>query len=297
MVNRLFVLISLVILLCSCSVRTSPNTSVIYKVPSLRTEVGQPPTKSTSYSAEPLSKEVQSLFELLYAVDALLAQEVGKLPEFQNKLTASEVRALRRFVNLAANSTPLKRVNLAKLLQEGRPEVRKYCSPLQAIFWILEKDENREENPLIWPLDRILNEAWMGTGFELGAPNRWKNFEEVTSRLNSPVLVDYYGRMNFTYQSMPYDDHPSPRYIFGHRVGTHVYHAAFYIYCLEKAGYSAKPIVVKKSLGSKTYCIVEFEDKDGQNYIICNTTRPPGYTGGSGIHEKASYLKYQLRLH
>ncbi|MGQ9722795.1 MAG: hypothetical protein ACUVXA_15915 [Candidatus Jordarchaeum sp.] len=53
---------------------------------------------------------------------------------------------------------------MTELYQEGYPEIRKYCSPLQAIFWLAENgvlDASLLDN---FSLEKLLKKAWMAYG-------------------------------------------------------------------------------------------------------------------------------------
>jgi len=50
----------------------------------------------------------------------------------------------------------------SKMHQIGKPEVRKYCSPLEALFWIVEDEKLEDLHSLIhnYSLHELLHEAW-----------------------------------------------------------------------------------------------------------------------------------------
>jgi hypothetical protein len=100
---------------------------------------------------------------------------------------------------------------------------------------------------------------------------RWNDFKEVTSRLNTPELVDYYTHHVFSYNSAGGDhEYDWPSYIFSTKSGNCLQCSSFIQYCLNKAGYKAH-----------IYCVptphkfVGFKDKDNKWYVIDNGRRRP----------------------
>jgi len=92
----------------------------------------------------------------------LLASEIRKLPEFQDGITNDENKALGKLVTLYNKNQGAFDKAFQEMYQVGKPEVRKYCSPLQAIFWLAEDGRNMEINEILEPysLDRLLDNAW-----------------------------------------------------------------------------------------------------------------------------------------
>ena len=92
----------------------------------------------------------------------LLVQELGKLPELQNGFSQTEAHALRDIAELYnANQAHFEKA-FNEMYKIGLPEVRKYCSPLQALYWLAESGELRENRNIIeayW-LKKLLDRAW-----------------------------------------------------------------------------------------------------------------------------------------
>jgi hypothetical protein len=278
---------------CAAPTPTKPNVSLLYLVPHIGSKL---PLQDGTVPDVVLSKEVKALFRKLASQDPGLALEVGKLPEFQHQVEEKTVVAFERFVRLVQMATPAQQRNLATFLDEGKPSVRRYCSPLQAIFWILEKGEN--DRVLSWPLARILDEAWESTAFESNAPKRWKDFTIVTERLNSPYLISYYEIRNFIYDFVGDPRHgPPPTVIFWGKRGTCSFYTSFTVYCLLKAGYKARPVRVR--LPSRLlfgwyargdHVVSEFVDKDGKRYVEDLST---GLSfAPTGIAESEEYYRH-----
>lgn len=92
----------------------------------------------------------------------LLAQELGRLPELQDGISPPEATALEQIGVLYDRDPATFSSAFQQMYQVGNSEARKYCSPLQALFWLAEDGELREEtNPLVdYSLVRLLFEAW-----------------------------------------------------------------------------------------------------------------------------------------
>ncbi|HID28793.1 MAG TPA: hypothetical protein EYP19_02175 [Desulfobacterales bacterium] len=280
----LFLLFHVLMGSCATIQRTQPNVTALYRIPAIEAQLPPLEAKSPLLAREPLPPPVQALFQELYALDSSLALEIGKLPEFQGQPGQRQISALARFTDLIADATPEEKSNLANLLEVGQPEFRRYCVPLQAIFWLLEQDETYlKHNPLRYPLQDILNYAW-----DFTEESRWRDFEVVTDRLNSPELINYYERANFTYVS--HGECPgSAKGIFKSKKGCCSDYTAFSVYCLRKAGYDAKAIKVVSPTGRAYHVVCEYEDRDGKKYIMDNSCRICG--NGEGITEKKEYTR------
>ena len=76
-------------------------------------------------------------FSIIQQANPVLATELGKLPEIQDGIDAADEKALNTIVDLyQGNRTKFDQM-FTEMYEEGRPEVRKYNSPLQAFYWIL----------------------------------------------------------------------------------------------------------------------------------------------------------------
>jgi hypothetical protein len=219
---------------------------------------------------EQLPIEVQILFKHLYALDPVLAEEVGRLPEFQTKVSERQVLALKRFVNLIQNTTAEEKTNLEKLLKVGKPEVRSYCVPLQSVFWTLETDDYKPDaSPLAYDLETLLYLAW-----DFSEEERWKSFKVVRDRLNAPELIDFYERRQFTYsRGHRYD--MSPQEVFAGKTGHCEGVTAFTVYCLRRSGYRARSHRVQSPTGHPRGHTVTLFEWNGDKYIMDNG-RPHG---------------------
>jgi hypothetical protein len=237
------------------------------------------PTHPNASSIEWLeNSELKDLFLQLGSMDPNLALEVGRLPEFQEKTGESQILALSRFINLLSNASEMEKANLAKFLEIGRPNVRKYCTPLQAIFWILEKKV--DQNILSYSLVELLDKAW---DF---ADSRWEDFDTVTDRLCAPRLVNYYEKKRFRYglRSEHYGD---PKWLFQTNVGMCDEITLFTIICLRKGGYQAADQDLGGFYGDvhRFHHVAVFKGKSGTLYVMDN-----GRVCKKGVVKLSEYL-------
>ena len=134
-------------------------------------------------------------FKEIIESNALLAKEIGKLPDIQDGISSDEMIALKRFDRIY-NENPIHFDEyFDKMYQIGLPEVRKYSSPLQALFWLLQKNPELayrriKEKEINW----LLSSAWVYSD-----KSRWGNPQDVMDRLNAPILFERWLRRNFKY--------------------------------------------------------------------------------------------------
>ena len=92
----------------------------------------------------------------------LLAMEIRKLPDILDGLNNDERKALQRLSEIYASQTSDFENAFGEMYKIGLPEHRKYCSPLQALFWIaMESTFSKEKNTIKpYALSNLLDEAW-----------------------------------------------------------------------------------------------------------------------------------------
>jgi len=158
---------------------------------------------------------------------------------------------------------------LKDMVLAGENDYR-YSAPLQALLWGYMDGKFKEgDNPFenyINALD-FVKPIWGNMEGQ-----RWGGFDEVTSRLNLPELLDYYEQQNFSYQ---YYIGPlkSPKSVFKSRMANCVDNSYFVVHCLGKAGYKAGTIRVKSG-SPEGHRISYYKDK-GKIFIIDNGTIVP----------------------
>jgi hypothetical protein len=242
---------------------------------------------------EPYKGPYPSGFNELSAKNPLLAKELGKLPEIQDGVSEIDAMALERLCLFYNQNQRDFDLALDRMYGAGYPNVRKYCSPLQALYWLTLDDELSQIDISNFDLTALLNEAWYKSGFDYdGTTDRWDDFKEVTERLNSPELINYYEPRNFSYKKVRLgsaEDYKNPRYIFSEKVGECWLYTAFSVYCLKKAGYKAHAITVYfNESRSRVHVACAFIDKDGKEYILDNSLSV--YVRSTGIYPKNEYL-------
>ena len=237
-------------------------------------------------------KQYPSILNELARKNPSLVQELGKLPELQDGISNTDLMALSR-IYLVYNQNQ-KDFNSAfeRMYDVGYPDVRKFCTPLQALYWMALKDTLEQIDISNYTLITLLNEAWYKAGFELDGTGRWDDFGDVTERLNDPRLVDYYESRNFNYKEIRLgspEEYKNPYHIFRWKHGRCWLYTAFSDYCLKKAGYQAHAITVYH--GNSRYpnhVTCAFNDKDGKEYILDNSLS--AYIHRTGVYEKKAYL-------
>jgi len=167
-----------------------------------------------------------------------------------------------------------------EMYQIGLPEVRKYCTLLQALFWLLQKDleladRRIKEKEINW----LLLSAW-----DYSDKSKWGNPQDVMDRLNAPILFEPWLRRNFkyNYKKLPVRNpmsalQPANRTL---KIKKGICTDAAYLayICLGKAGYETIPLRAyfhKESsqhpLGAfvgHTICVV----KKGNEYYMAGDT-------------------------
>lgn len=274
-IRHLLPLICLVIpTIIGCSVTTKPNISAIYHIPELRDKLPQM-LNIKALDKKELAYKTKNSFINLYRLDPGVAIEVGKLPEFQDDIGDLQEISLARFVDLLAKASTEEKENLRKFLNVGKPAIRRFCSPLQAIFWLLEKGEyDPSESPLKYDLDTLLTKSWSLNYLERGEDTkRWKDYGVVIDRLNDPYLINFYEQKKFIYNfsRMRGDWSSNPYGLFKTKQGDCLDIAAFTVICLKNAGYPAREYDVGHIPGGygSTHIVTLFE-MDGKKYIMDN---------------------------
>ena len=236
-----------------------------------------------------------SKFSCIQKNNPLLAKEIKKLPELQDGLsdTDNDFVALERISELYEQKNESFDKAFLEMYTIGLPDVRRYCTPLQALFWLIQDNKmdqaisilsnyslsdildvawnfeqhiftdqklklivsNIKEQKLreeyeyniMYNVKRNVIEKWILKDYEenrkvfnseaqeaikshLKNPEdpRWKSFKDVTERLNSPELIDYFEKRRFRY--IPWETIPGyksnesdPYWIFKNNGGNCVY--------------------------------------------------------------------------
>jgi len=109
----------------------------------------------------PYSAPVSALDEMAKK-NPLFVTELRKLPELQDGISKAERRSINNIVKLIDDRPGAFGSAFDKMYKVGLPDVRKYCSPLQAFFWLVEdgKLERCKEILNTYSLNNLLNNVW-----------------------------------------------------------------------------------------------------------------------------------------
>jgi hypothetical protein len=228
-------------------------------------------------------KQPDTILESFKIYNPSLPVEIGRLPDYQGNIEGNRLVALNKLNSIIEHATPDQVKNLETYLDTGITEKRLYCTPLQALLWVLEKED--DVNVLNYTLTELLDKAWV-----FSEPNRWQDYEVVSDRLNAPELVNYYQRIRFVYISKKgkaMGGHGEPKKIFATNSGNCDDTAAFAAYCLKKAGYENSVKNVHPT-SWHTVCVYKYKDT---KYIIDNG-RPDKFLR-RGIVPADEYKMYQ----
>ena len=211
----------------------------------------------------------------------LLATEFGKLPEIQDGISETEQAAMNQIIELYRSDPLTFNRTFRQMYKVGLPEVRKYCTPLQALFWLSQDGElNATNNPIEnYTLKSLLDVAWVDL-FSVTDTERWNHFQTVVDRLNSPELLDYYERHVIQYKYEPgYGEGPEEaRRVFKNKYGHCAQVTAFTVYILQRAGYKAyRHLIGHPALRSPkgNFHRVCLFTVNGSKYIMDNGRRRP----------------------
>ena len=101
-------------------------------------------------------------FSQLAEKNPLVLREFGKLPELQYGITVSEAEVLDQLCDLYNEDAERFDAAFEQMYVIGKPEVRKFCTALQALFWFAKKDieETRKQLEERFHLESLLAAAW-----------------------------------------------------------------------------------------------------------------------------------------
>lgn len=232
---RLLFIFSLSIFCLSCSVigQTKPNES---------------------YSGD-YPDSLKKLFEK----NNFFATELSKLPEIQDGISTKDVQAIETILKIYENNPDAFEKAFIEMYKVGIPEIRRYNSPLQALYWLAEEDRIEQATSFIandFDLKTLLKLSWNFND------RRWQDPYVVIDRLNSPELIDYYERTRFIYH-YEYghgEDFSDVIYVFKHNKGHCAQITAFTIHCLKRAGYKAQRKVIDHP---------KYRSPRGNNHRVC----------------------------
>lgn len=276
-----YIFLALIVLISSCTsiIQTMPNTSII-----------DPTYKSTdSLKIEENSRNAKNLLTELSLLNADVAKEIGRLPDLHDGISFEEIQAIERLIKL----NNLKPKNFSEYFEKinklGKPEIRKYCASLQALFWLAEKNdvEGLERLLEFYNIETLLAKAW-----DFNDQRKWDNPQVVIDRLNSPQLFEYWFSHNFTYDwskfwiTTPTAYPQSAESSIKTKKGI-CFDAAYLAYkCLKQAGYDVTGLNVYFKTRTRrggimhSVCIIKKEDFNKITYYKLADTNSPGSISG-----------------
>lgn len=116
----------------------------------------------TTKPNNPFQGDYPVSFYQLNASNPLLADEIAKLPEMQDGITEKEIVTINKLVQFYSLNENKFNSIFEKIYLIGQPEVRKFCTPLQALFWLFEDGKITKIEDLMedYTLHYLLNLAW-----------------------------------------------------------------------------------------------------------------------------------------
>lgn len=172
-----------------------------------------------------------------------IAMEIPKVPDFKT-IGIKQVEALEDIENLAIK--PEYKVAFDSMLNEGIPNKRKYCTPLEELTWIAYDKEFDDFNPLRnYSLESLTNEAWKNTTESNNFNSERWSYEKAKDRVNSPTLMNWFINHYLTFDMKRDNVHPQgPHVTYEVRRGVCRHAAYISTDFLSHNGYDAKNITV-----------------------------------------------------
>lgn len=292
----MFLVVILIITSCAYTRKTPtlPNISII-----------DPTYKTIDPAQIATLNKVQNLLNTLSTCNPTLAHELGKLPDLHDGISNEEIGAIRVLIDLYKMGAS----NFDKVFEQmykiGLPDVRKYCSPLQAFFWMAYDSDIEEikkqlnvcltELPIDrdWPfLESYETEYLLPNDWHFSDQKKWSDPKSIIDRLNSPELLEYWLMQNFKYdwdRFNPRRAHNAPQSAektIRRKKGV-CHDAAYLAYvCLKRAGYDVTTLNVWYSKqatrggGGHAVCVIKMKQIDEDVYYIVGDTNAPGFIVG-----------------
>lgn len=184
-----------------------------------------------------------------------LAIELKKLPDFKH-IEIKDVEAVEDILDLTKYESVFG-TTFETIFNEGIKDKRKYCSPLEALVWIMydyeraglerekpyEKYYQRKYRQFWWDendyaLMRLVRFSWEKSSSSLDPQlKKWENFDEVVDRLNSPSLYYLGARIIKIETEIHFGPAQTPEKTFRTKLGDCDDRARLVNYCLLKNGY------------------------------------------------------------
>lgn len=116
------------------------------------------PTKPNPMLGGPYPSPLSALLQK----NPTVARELLRIPELQDGISPAEVTAIEAIYALYERDETAFDRAFREMMSTGLPNVRRYCTPLQALFWLaLEGKITEGTNPLVdYSLRHLLDKAW-----------------------------------------------------------------------------------------------------------------------------------------
>jgi hypothetical protein len=119
----------------------------------------------------PIDRRLSAQFDCIKEKNPLVVQELFRLPELQDGISEKDLLALNKIGRLYTDYPEAFMAAFDQIYALGKPRIRKYCAPLQAVFWLAAKHADSYLKRVIvdFHMDTLLSSAWSinldGSGF------------------------------------------------------------------------------------------------------------------------------------
>jgi hypothetical protein len=118
-------------------------------------------TKAMTPNA-PYDGDLPPTLRIVAGINPMFVHEVRKLPSISDGLLPPETEAVEIFARIFMENPDAFGLAFERMNQIGNPETRAYCTPLQAMYWLVAEGRDREVVDLVadYCLDELLDRAW-----------------------------------------------------------------------------------------------------------------------------------------
>ena len=226
--------------------------------------IGIPGPKSANVpintaNAQEVDQQATVLLDQIEELYPDFGKELKKIPEIKD---SPNVKSLADIITLVQNLTPQQREAIEEMLKVGKPEARKFVTPIQALYWLIEdRGLDKSQAILSTGWKKVVKKAWGNAEGERWQRKTIKDFEVVTARINDPWLLELYVKKRFTY-SYPNVGYSAPPFdTFTKQLGDCSDVATFGLWCLREAGYNCDLYGGPWTFGGHVILVYKQEDK------------------------------------
>ncbi len=173
---------------------------------------------TTTIPNRPYPGPYPAKLNILQQKNPLLFHEICKLPEIHDGISELESEALDKLEDLYNDNPQVFEKAFERMYQVGIPEVRQYCSPLQALFWLFEDGKIHDAKSILndYSLENLLDKIWVFDEHFLNLSD--ENFGLVISGIKEKDDRDWYSnalhdvyRKEHAYKQMASDYRKKPQ--------------------------------------------------------------------------------------